>query len=81
LDYQSEGGIVTITLEDRQGHVPGSLVLVYDAEARMLQQWVVIDGQGRRTTVTLENIQAGVEADPKLFTVSVTRAGQRKKDR
>lgn len=79
LDFQEEGGIVTVTLEDRKRHVPGSLVLVFDSNSRMLQQWIVVDGQGRRTTVSLENIEMGVVADPKLFTIKVTRRGGRRK--
>lgn len=79
LDFQQADGIVTVTLEDRKGTVPGSLVLVFDANAKMLQQWIVVDGQGRRTTVSLENIETGIEADPKLFTVKVKRMGDRRK--
>jgi outer membrane lipoprotein-sorting protein len=58
--------------------VPGQLVLVFDSTRKALQQWVVIDGKGRRTTVSLENIEAGVAADPKLFEIKIDRSKRRK---
>jgi outer membrane lipoprotein-sorting protein len=78
LDVQSGDGIVTVTLEDKKKMVPGHLVLTYDEKQKALQQWIIVDGQGRQTTVSLENVVAGVEADPKLFTIKVTRRGQKK---
>ncbi|MFL5260174.1 MAG: LolA family protein [Hyphomicrobiales bacterium] len=78
LDVQSGDGIVTVTLEDKKKTVPGHLVLTYDEKQKALQQWIIVDGQGRQTTVSLENVVAGVDADPKLFTIKVTRRGQKK---
>lgn len=73
LDVQQDGGLVTLTIQDRKKTVPGHLILVYDAEQKALQQWIVVDGKGRRTTVELQNLVAGVKADPKLFTIDVKR--------
>ena len=73
-------GLTTVTLEDRKKTVPGHLILVFDSERKALQQWIVVDGQGRRTTVSLENIEAGIQPDPKLFVVQVNRS-KRKSDR
>lgn len=78
LDVQSGDGIVTVTLEDKKKTVPGHLILTYDEKQKALQQWIVVDGQGRRTTVSLENIVAGKEADPKLFTIKVNRHQEKK---
>ena len=50
---------ITVTLEDRKNIVPGQLILVYDKSSNALQQWVVVDGKGRRTTVALQNMVAG----------------------
>jgi outer membrane lipoprotein-sorting protein len=72
-------GLTAVTLEDRKKTVPGHLILVYDSERKALQQWIVVDGQGRRTTVSLENVKAGKEPDPKLFVVQVNRSSDRKK--
>ena len=66
-------------LEDRKKTVPGHLILVYDEDKKALQQWVVVDGQGRRTTVSLENIVAGGKPDPKLFKIEVRRLGEKKR--
>jgi outer membrane lipoprotein-sorting protein len=65
---------ITVTLEDRKNIVPGHLILVYDKAKSALQQWVVVDGKGRRTTVALDNMVPGVEPDPELFKIVVTRA-------
>lgn len=73
LDVEKKDGLTTITLQDRKKTVPGHLVLVYDEGKKALQQWVVVDGQGRRTTVSLENITPGGKPDPKLFKVEVKR--------
>lgn len=74
LDFQSQDGILSVTLEDKKNTLgSGQLNLVFDQTRNALQQWVVIDGKGRRTTVTLENIVAGVETDPKLFEVKINR--------
>jgi outer membrane lipoprotein-sorting protein len=74
LDFQSQDGILSVTLEDKKNTLgSGRLTLVFDQTRNALQQWVVIDGKDRRTTVTLENIVAGVETDPKLFVVKINR--------
>ena len=74
LDFQDQDGIVSVTLEDKKNTLGnGQLTLVYDKTRNALQQWIVIDGKGRKTTVTLENVQAGIAADPKLFVVKIVR--------
>lgn len=73
MSVDSKDGLTTVTLQDRKKTVPGHLILVYDDGRKELQQWVVVDGQGRRTTVSLENIVAGGKADPKLFSIQVRR--------
>lgn len=73
LDFHEENGMTTLTLEDKGGSLGGKLVLVFDQNRKVLQQWVVIDGKGRRTTVSLENLVPGVKPDPKLFVVKINR--------
>lgn len=74
LDFEEADGLTTVTLEDRESSLGnGQLVLVFDQNRNALQQWVVIDGKGRRTTVSLENIEAGIKPDPKLFVVKIER--------
>jgi len=74
LDFSEQDGITSVTLEDKESTLGnGQLMLVYDKTRNALQQWVVIDGKGRRTTVSLENIVEGVKPDPKLFVVKIDR--------
>jgi outer membrane lipoprotein-sorting protein len=80
LKLEEQDGLIAVTLEDKETTLGnGQLTLVYDQARNALQQWVVIDGKGRRTTVTLENVEAGVKTDPKLFVVKIDRVD--KKDR
>eukprot|EP01030_Chromulinospumella_sphaerica_P016428 gene16428-16244_t len=56
LDFQEQDGLVSVTLEDKKNTLgSGQLTLVYDKVKNALQQWIVIDGKGRKTTVGLEN--------------------------
>lgn len=74
LDFTSQDGITTVTVEDKKNSLgSGQLVLVFDHNRNELQQWIVIDGKGRRTTVSLENMETGIKADPKLFVVKINR--------
>lgn len=74
LDFQDQDGILSVTIEDKKTTLgSGRLTLVFDQTRNALQQWVVVDGKGRRTTVTLENVVAGIEPDPKLFVVKINR--------
>ena len=74
IGYDEQDGIASVTLEDKESTLGnGQLTLVYDKNRNALQQWVVIDAKGRRTTVTLENVIEGVKPDPKLFVVKIDR--------
>jgi outer membrane lipoprotein-sorting protein len=67
--FEENDGLVSVTMEDSKSSIGGKLVLTYDPARDALQQWVVIDAKGRRTTVTLENVITGEKPDPKLFVV------------
>lgn len=74
IDFQDQDGMTTVTVEDKKNTLgSGQLTLVYDQARKVLQQWIVTDGKGRKTTVSLENLQAGIEPDPKLFVVKIKR--------
>ena len=66
--------LTTVTLQDSSSFASGPLVLVYDKTARQLQQWVIVDDRGRRTTVSLSNIEKGVNPNPKLFVMKLPRS-------
>ncbi len=73
LAYEEADGLATITLEDKDALMGGKLVLVFDRKRKALQQWIVVDSKGRQTTVSLENIIAGIDPDPQLFIVKIDR--------
>jgi outer membrane lipoprotein-sorting protein len=79
MNIEQADGLTSVTFEDRKNTVPGQLVLVYDENRKELQQWIVIDGKGRRTTVSLDNLVAGEPSDPKLFKIERKRIGNRPK--
>ena len=73
LEVEQSDGLTTVTLEDKDKLVPGHLVIVFDEERNELQQWIIVDGQGRRTTISLTEMVAGVDPDPKLFRVELPK--------
>ena len=54
-------------------------MLIFDTGRKTLQQWIVVDGQGRRTTVSLNKLVMGKRLAGKLF--HVARPGQGKQVR
>jgi outer membrane lipoprotein-sorting protein len=73
LGFEQTDGIDTVTLEDRKGTIGGQIILIFDENQNQLQQWIIVDGKGRRTTVTLANLESDVTIDPKLFVVKIER--------
>jgi outer membrane lipoprotein-sorting protein len=73
LEVEQVDGLTTLTLEDKSKMVPGLLVLVFDEQKNELQQWIIVDGQGRRTTISLNGLEAGIDPDPGLFRIEVPR--------
>jgi outer membrane lipoprotein-sorting protein len=68
-----QDGLITLRLEDKDQMVSGELVLIYDSNMNALRQWIVMDGEGRRTTISLDNLVADEPADPALFVVKVDK--------
>lgn len=79
-DVRQEDGLVLISLRGRDKSMPGKLLLVYDPERRMLQQWTVIDSQGRRTTVTIGALERDIRVSSNLFQVPRTGEGPRRRN-
>lgn len=67
IDAREEEGFLSITFEDNSGTSPGQLTLIFGSDDLMLRQWIVLDGQGLRTEVSLFDQLAGSPIDPKLF--------------
>lgn len=70
---EEKDGAVWVTIESKDKIVPGQLVLIYDLNQSVLQQWIVVDGQGRKTTVSVANLDPNVSPDPALFEVEVPK--------
>jgi hypothetical protein len=50
--------------------------LIFDETLNQLQQRIIVDGKGRRTTVSLAKLESGMKNDPKLFVVKINRKVQ-----
>jgi outer membrane lipoprotein-sorting protein len=75
---ETSNGVATISVEDRNRAIPGRLVLVFDTNRKELAQWIVEDAKGKRTTISLANLETGVEPDPKLFVAKVAKRQNRR---
>lgn len=73
IGFESTDGIISVSLMDRKDHLGGYIILIFDETRNQLQQWVIVDGKGRRTTVQLANIETGGTFDPKLFISKINR--------
>jgi outer membrane lipoprotein-sorting protein len=73
MGVEEKEGAVWVTIESKDKIVPGQLVLIYDLAQSALQQWIVVDGQGRKTTVSIANVENTDAPDPALFKVDVPK--------
>jgi outer membrane lipoprotein-sorting protein len=73
IGFESKDGITSVSLADRKSSLGGYIVLVFDEQRSQLQQWIIVDGKDRRTTVQLANIEVGGKFDPKLFIGKIDR--------
>lgn len=71
--FDQRDGITSVSLQDRKGGMGGYITLIFDDQLNQLQQWIVVDGKDRRTSVQLSNIQFGGKFDPKLFVGQINR--------
>ena len=74
MGVEEKEGAVWVTIESKDKIVPGQLVLIYDLNQSALQQWIVVDGQGRKTTVSIANVENTDSPDPTLFKVEVPKS-------
>lgn len=54
----------------------GYIVLIYDNSQNTLQQWIIVDGKGRKTTVQFANLERDVQLNQKLFMETIKRKDQ-----
>ena len=65
--FEQGGGTLRVTVVEAAHPDLGSLTMVFTENPLTLRQWTVVDQQGRRTTVSLSDLQLGVALDPRLF--------------
>ncbi len=73
LDVANRDGWITLTLADKNRSVPGQLSLVYNEDKAAVEQWTIIDGEGRRTTITMSELATGGQHNEALFRVKRPR--------
>jgi outer membrane lipoprotein-sorting protein len=73
LSVEDADGLTSIALADKKDQMGGYIVLIYDNNQNELQQWIIVDGKGRRTTVQFANLEKDVELNQKLFLETIKR--------
>ena len=69
LKVVREGPSIIVTLADRNKAVPGRLTLIFDDGQNILKEWIVVDGENRRTTISLVSMHTSEQFSAKLFVV------------
>lgn len=64
--YQDDN-FVTLTLRTKGSSDTGQITLVFQASDMTLKQWIVIDGQGLQTRISVSDLVTGIKQNPKLF--------------
>jgi outer membrane lipoprotein-sorting protein len=73
LAVEESEGITSVALADKKDARSGHIVLIYDNVQNVLQQWVIVDAKGRRTTVQFANLEKDVKLNQKLFLETIKR--------
>lgn len=73
IGFEKKDGLTSVSLADRKDKLGGFITLIFDETRNELQQWVIVDGKDRQTTVQLANIETGGTFDPKLFIGKINR--------
>lgn len=73
LSVEEADGLTSVALADKKDQLGGHIVLIYDNIQNTLQQWIIVDGKGRRTTVQFANLEKDVQLNQKLFLETIKR--------
>ena len=65
--FMREPGVIRVTLAKTTEAEEGNITLVFADAPLALRQWIVIDAQGARTSVTLDALEYGVAVKPEMF--------------
>lgn len=60
-------GEIGLTVVNRDNPEQGSVTLSFSEQPLQLLSWLVVDAQGNKTRVILDNVQTDVRLDPELF--------------
>lgn len=58
---------ITLTLHDKGSSENGQITLVFQTDEMMLKEWIVVDGQGFQTRISVSDLVTGIKQNPKLF--------------
>jgi outer membrane lipoprotein-sorting protein len=78
VGFDEANGFSTVAFAEKSGGLGGYIVLVFDQNRNELQQWVIVDGKGQKTTVQVSNLERDVALDPKLFDATIKRPEKQK---
>ena len=67
VTLRMEGGLMWLTLHERDDEERGSFTLTFDQSPTRLRQWIITDSQGLTTEITLSQTETNISLDPQLF--------------
>jgi outer membrane lipoprotein-sorting protein len=73
--FQMVGDVMRVTVVETTQSDTGSLTLVFTENPLTLRQWIVVDQEGKTTTVNLSDLRFGMALDPRLFQYQSLFAG------
>ncbi len=69
VDHREDSGRTIVTAQDPEHPEYGSLRLVFTADPVRLHGWIVTDGGGGQTAVTIGNVERGVRLSDNKFSI------------
>ena len=75
-----EPGLISLTAREASGPAQGEITITLSDPAMELKQWEVLDAQGLRTLVTLNDVRSDVETPARLFVIQDQTPFQNRKD-
>ncbi len=69
-EVKKEPGILSFTARETTGPARGSITLVFSDNGQLeLRQWEVVDAQGMRTTIALNDVRQDANIPPTMFVI------------
>jgi outer membrane lipoprotein-sorting protein len=70
VDIKKETGVLSFTARETAGPARGSITLIFaDSGQLELRQWEVVDAQGMRTTIALNEVRQEANIPPTMFVI------------